>query len=56
MTFDMNDAQPQMSGELIPDGSFAKVNMTLRRGGADGDSDDEDPEYSDAAHLGNRLI
>ena len=37
MTFDMNDAQPQMSGELIPDGSFAKVNMTLRRGGADGD-------------------
>ena len=39
MTFDMNDAQPQMSGELIPDGSFAKVNMTLRRGGADGDSE-----------------
>lgn len=39
MTFDMNDAQPQMSGELIPDGSFAKVTMTLRRGGADGDSE-----------------
>jgi hypothetical protein len=39
MTFDMNDAQPQMSGELIPDGSFAKVTMTLRRGGSDGDSE-----------------
>ena len=39
MTFDMNDAQPQMSGELIADGSFAKVTMTLRCGGADGDSE-----------------
>ncbi|MCX7366314.1 MAG: hypothetical protein NTV97_31485 [Alphaproteobacteria bacterium] len=39
MTFDMNDAQPQMNGELIADGSFAKVTMTLRRGGADGDSE-----------------
>lgn len=39
MTFDMNDAQPQMSGELIPDGSFARVTMTIRRGGADGDSE-----------------
>ena len=27
MTFDMNDAEPQKTGELIPDGSFAKVTM-----------------------------
>ena len=36
MTFDMNDVQPQQSGELIPDGSFAQVTMALRRGGVDG--------------------
>jgi hypothetical protein len=25
MTFDMNDVEPQQSGDLIPDGTFAKV-------------------------------
>jgi len=39
MSFDMNDAQPQKSSELIPDGSFAKVVMTIRRGGVDGDGE-----------------
>jgi hypothetical protein len=39
MTFDMNDAEPQKTGELIPDGTFAKVTMTLRPGGIDGESD-----------------
>jgi len=39
MSFDMNDAEPQMSGDLIPDGSFARVTMTIRRGNADGDSE-----------------
>ena len=35
---DMNDAQPQMAplGELIPDGTFAKVKMTIRPGGVNG--------------------
>ena len=36
MTYDLNDAQPQMSGELIPDGTFAKVAMHIRKGGVDG--------------------
>ena len=37
MSFDMNDAEPQQkSGELIPDGTFAKVAMTIRPGGTDG--------------------
>jgi hypothetical protein len=36
MSFDMNDAEPQKSGELIQDGTFAKVTMTLRPGGTDG--------------------
>jgi hypothetical protein len=36
MTFDMNDAEPQKTGELIPDGTFAKVTMTIRPGGTDG--------------------
>ena len=36
MTFDMNEVEPQQSGDLIPDGTFAKVVMTLRKGGTDG--------------------
>lgn len=39
MTFDMNDVEPQQSGDLIPDGTFAKVTMTIRRGGTDGVSE-----------------
>ena len=39
MTFDMNDVEPQQSGDLIPDGTFAKLVMTLRKGGTDGSSD-----------------
>ena len=39
MSFDMNDAEPQKSGELIPDGTFAKVTMTIRPGGIDGQSE-----------------
>jgi hypothetical protein len=36
--FDMNDAAPQMGpmGELIPDGTFAKIKMTIRPGGVNG--------------------
>jgi hypothetical protein len=36
MSYDMNDAEQQKSGELIPDGTFAKVSMTIRPGGIDG--------------------
>src|SRR5215831_6074495 len=39
MTFDMNDAEPQGGGDLIPNGSFAKLTMTIRPGGVDGDSE-----------------
>jgi hypothetical protein len=39
MTFDMNDAEPQKTGDLIPDGSFARIAMTLRPGNADGQSE-----------------
>jgi hypothetical protein len=39
MTFDMNDAEPQKTGDLIPDGTFAKVTMTIRPGGVDGESE-----------------
>src|SRR3954452_2354928 len=36
--YDLNDAQPQMPpiGDLIPDGTFAKVRMTIRPGGVNG--------------------
>jgi hypothetical protein len=34
--YDMNDAEPQRSSELIPDGTFAKVTMAIRKGGVDG--------------------
>ncbi len=37
--FDMNDAEPQKTGELIPDGTFAKVTMLIRPGGIDGESE-----------------
>jgi len=39
MTFDMNDVAPQQSGDLIPDGTFAKVRMSIRKGGTDGMSE-----------------
>ena len=39
MNFDMNDAQPQVTGELIPDGTYAKVAMHIRKGGVDGAGD-----------------
>lgn len=39
MSFDMNDAEPQKTGELIPDGTFAKVTMTIRPGGTDGEGE-----------------
>jgi hypothetical protein len=36
--YDLNDAQPQMPpmGELIPDGTFARVALTIRPGGLNG--------------------
>jgi hypothetical protein len=36
--YDLNDAQPQLPpiGELIPDGTFAKIRMTIRPGGLNG--------------------
>ncbi len=37
--YDMNDAEPQRSGELIPDGTFAKITMVIKPGGADGQSE-----------------
>lgn len=36
--YDLNDAQPQMPppGDLIPDGTFARLKMTIRPGGVNG--------------------
>jgi len=39
MSLDFNDAEPQRSSDLIPDGTFAKVAMTIRKGGIDGDQE-----------------
>lgn len=38
MSYDLNDAQPQMmpTGELIPDGTFAKIRLSIRPGGVNG--------------------
>ncbi|HZP21422.1 MAG TPA: hypothetical protein VFB16_14600 [Bauldia sp.] len=36
--FDFNDAEPLRPSEVIPDGTFAKVAMTIRPGGHDGES------------------
>jgi hypothetical protein len=35
----LTDVEPLRSGELIPDGAFAKVTMTVRPGGVDGHGD-----------------
>ncbi len=37
--YDMNDAEPQKTSELIADGSFAKVALAIRKGGIDGSSE-----------------
>src|ERR687898_1094916 len=34
--YDFSGVEPQPSGDLIPDGSFGKVTMTIRPGGVDG--------------------
>ena len=39
MTFDLNDAEPPKSNDLIPDGTFAKVTMVFRDGTVDGESE-----------------
>ena len=37
--YDFSDVEPQQSSDLIPDGSFAKVVMTIRPGGVDGQTE-----------------
>lgn len=39
MTYDMNDAEPQKTSEIIPDGTFAKIALTIRKGTVDGESE-----------------
>ena len=38
-TSDFSDVEPQQSSDLIPDGTFAKVIMTIRPGGVDGQTE-----------------
>jgi hypothetical protein len=37
--YDFSDVEPQQSSDLIADGSFAKVMMTIRPGGVDGQTE-----------------
>jgi hypothetical protein len=37
--YDFSDVEPQQSSELIPDGTFAKVTMTIRPGGVNGQTE-----------------
>jgi len=37
--YDFSDVEPQQSTNLIPDGTFAKVVMTIRPGGVDGQTE-----------------
>jgi hypothetical protein len=37
--YDFSDVEPQQSSELIPDGTFAKVTMTIRPGSVDGQTE-----------------
>ena len=56
MTFDMNDAEPQKTGDLIPDGTFAKVTMTIRPGGVDGESEIDRGLLKAPAHPGSDVL
>ncbi len=38
MTYDMNDVQPQVTTDIIPDGTFAKITMIFKPGTLDGAS------------------
>jgi hypothetical protein len=37
--YDLNDVEPQRSGDLIPDGAFVKVAMAIKPGGVDGQTE-----------------
>jgi hypothetical protein len=37
--YDFSDVEPQQSNDLLPDGSFCKVTMTIRPGGLDGQTE-----------------
>jgi hypothetical protein len=37
--YDFSDVEPQQSSDLIPDGTFTKVTMTIRAGGVDGQTE-----------------
>ena len=39
MSFDLNDAELQKTGDPMPDGTFAKVSLVFRPGGVDGDAE-----------------
>lgn len=58
MHFDLNDAAPQMApmGELIPDGTFAKVMMKLRPGGANGASEMDVGLLKASAHSDSKML
>jgi hypothetical protein len=47
--YDFSDVEPQQSSDLIADGSFAKVIMTIRPGGVDGQTRlSRDPKHLDS--------
>lgn len=56
--YDLNDAQPQMPpvGELIPDGSFARICMTIRPGGVDGSAPMDTGLLKTSATSGARML
>jgi hypothetical protein len=37
--YDFSDVEPQQSSDLLPDGSFCKLTMTIRPGGVDGQTE-----------------
>lgn len=54
--YDMNDAEPQRSGELIPDGTFAKITMVIKPGGADGQSEIDKGLLKASNQLGSDVL
>ena len=52
--YDFSDVEPQQSSDLIPDGTFAKVAMTVRPGGVDGQTEIDQGLLKAVEHAGQR--
>ncbi|MBF0093038.1 MAG: hypothetical protein HQL34_00680 [Alphaproteobacteria bacterium] len=54
--YDLNDTEPMRASEIIPDGTFAKVTMTIRPGGMNGLSEIDHALLKPSASAGSDVL